>query len=336
MAHVQRRRFLAAVAAIGFGCPAIAQTPMKRVGMLFIEPQPPEQLAYRTLARRLGELGWAEGRNLRIERAYADADEGRLPALAADLLRRGVDVVFADDTPSAMAMKRATASTPVVFCGVPWPVESGLVDSLARPGGNVTGIATTTGGSEEMTLKRVQVLREIVPNAKRLAWILTSDIHRTLSGSTIAPEHLARVAARTRDMGFDTRFYIPGSDREFEAVFEQIVAARNEALSVGQSALLIKNRQRIVDFALRHGLPGTFFDYTFVDAGGLVSYGPDFEAGWRASAGYIDRILRGGKPADMPVELPTHVTLRINRRTAQALRVTIPPSVLASADRVLD
>jgi putative ABC transport system substrate-binding protein len=335
MAWLMRRRFLAGAALLAVLPRSQAQSP-RRLGMLFIEPQPPEQLAYRTVAARLAELGWVEGSNLVIERAYAEADEGKLPGLAADLVRKGMDVIFADDAPSALALKRATTATPVIFVGVPWPVESGLVQSLSRPGGNLTGIATTEGMGEELTAKRVQILREIVPKAVRLARVLTSSIHATASGPSLAPAGYAQLAANAKKVGFETTFHAPGPDGDFDPVFHEILAARSEALSVGQSALLIKNRKRIADFALRHSLPGTFFDYTFVDAGGLVSYGPDFEASWRASAGYIDRCLRGAKPAEMPVELPSFVTMRINMRTARAMGLAIPASVLASANRIVD
>jgi putative tryptophan/tyrosine transport system substrate-binding protein len=310
-----------------------AGTP-KRLGMLFIEPQLPERIVYRTISARLGELGWVEGKNLSIEPAFAEADSRRLAELAEQLVKKGADVIFADDVPSMLALKTASSSIPIVFYGVPFPVEAGHVASLTRPGSNLTGVATT-GGGHDLSVKRVEILREVVPKARRLGWIVTANILETASGGSLKAGFVEDIEKMTAKLGFQTRVYFPATNDALEEMFKEILAARTEALSVGQSHLLIKNRQRIVDFALRHRLPGTFFDHTFVQAGGLLSYGPDFAHGWRLCASYIDRIFRGARPADMPVELPAVTTLHVNLRTARAMGLSVPESVIVRASHLI-
>jgi len=335
MALPGRRRFMGFVAALMSAPVATgrAAAGRRRLGMLFIEPQPPEQVLYPAVAKRLRELGWIEGGNLDIDRAYADADQGRLPALADELVRKGPDVLFADDSPSAIALKRATRTIPVVFFGVASPVEMGLVDSLGRPGGNLTGVANIVS-VDEVVAKRLELLREVAPRATRLAWFLTPDLQKNAAGGHL--DVTTRLEATARRFGYQPRFHFPADDGDFDSVFKAILAARTEALSVGQSALLIRNRKRIVEFALRHSLPGAFFDHTFVEAGGLLSYGPHFALGHRRCAEYIDRILRGARPDDLPVELPMTMTLQVNRRTAKAMGLSLPDAVLLRADRVYE
>jgi putative ABC transport system substrate-binding protein len=339
MVSLARRRCLVALVGAIASPLARAQrsappTPSKRVGMLFIEPQLPDKRVYRTIAARLRDLGWIEGQNLSIEPLFAEDQPELLPHLAEQLVKANVDVIFADDAPSALALKKASSSIPVVFYGVPYPVESGIVASLPRPGGNLTGVATTAG-TYDFSAKRCEILREIAPNVTRLGWILTASILETASGGSLRASFIETISQMTAKLGFQTRVYFPSSSEEFDGMFKDMVAARTEALSVGQSSLLIRNRQRIVDFALRHRLPSAFFDHTFADAGGLVSYGPDFAHGWRLCASYIDRILRGARPADMPVELPAVTTLHLNLRTARALGLRVPDAVIARADQIL-
>jgi len=318
--------------ALAQGTPKV--TSSKRLGMLFIEPQLPERVAYRTIAAQLAESGWIEGKTLSIEPAFAEANASRLPHLAQDLVEKRLDVIFADDAPSALALKKATSAIPVVFYGIPYPVEAGIVASLTHPGGNMTGVATT-GGGQDLSVKRVEILREMVPKATRLAWIVTPSILQTASGGSLKTQFVESVEKMTAALGFQTRVYFPSTDEAFDETFREILAARTEALSVGQSHLLIKNRRRIVDFALANRLPGTFFDHTFADAGGLVSYGPDFAYGWRLCARYIDRILRGARPAELPVELPSVTTLHLNLRTANAMKLNVPGSVITRANHII-
>ena len=281
----------------------------------------------------LWDLGWKEGGNLRIEPAIADGREDQLPALAAGLVRKRVDLIVAIGPEAAVAAARATKTIPIVFWGVGVPVEQGLVDSLARPGRNATGIAWMA--DLEVAAKKLEFLRQIAPKAKRVAWIETPDAARAVSGGHVSSvrEDLGQAA---RSMGYDLREYLVNRQEDFDRVFAEILKSGAQAIAVRATMLTWRERQRIADFARNNRLPSAFGSEDYADSGGLYSYGVDWRATMPQTAALVQKILRGAKPAEVPVELPTKYDLVINLRTARALGLTIPPSVLLRAARVIE
>jgi putative ABC transport system substrate-binding protein len=275
---------------------------------------------------RLRELGWIEGQNLKIEGAYAEGREERLPQLADDLVRRRVDVIWTTGPLAALAAKRATTTIPVVFWGVSFPVELGIVSNIARPGGNITGMAMSPG--VELLGKQLEFLRQIAPAARRLAWILPAEGVGT-TGLRAALEEAAR------GLGFELGFYVADRSEDFDPAFAAMLAARTQAIATLGNPLTWRERMRIIEFANRNRLPSAFGTKGFVPAGGLVSYSPDVAATMRQSALYIDKIFRGARPGDLPVEQPSKYELVINQGTAKALGLTVPQSLLLLADEVI-
>ena len=273
----------------------------------------------------LRSRGWIEGRNLTIVPAFADARAERLPALAKDLVHRRVDAIFAFLTEAAVAAARATDAIPIVFGGVPWPVETGLVESFARPGRNVTGVATQTG--IEVSTKRLEYLKAFAPSVTRLSWILDADMQTTVGGDMVDIKP-ALVAAAQR-VGFETRFHVVRKDEDFERAFAEIAGWRAQALAVAGSAATVAAADRIFAFALRHRMPTTCPSRTLAQAGCLFTYGAagGFTETMARAADYVDRVLRGARPADLPVHRPDKFDLVVNRGTARALGLAIPPSV---------
>ena len=338
---MDRRRFVVTIGG-ALVCPgALHAQPMKsgpprRVGFLVLDFEDTKTpIPQRAGSLALKARGWIEGENLIVERAYADLDVERLAGLADGLVRKGVDVIVAIGPEAALAAARATRSIPIVFFGVVWPVEQGLIDSFARPGRNVTGIAFYTG--VEVSNKRLEVLREIAPGAKRLSWLWPPQLAETVGGDRydVAP---VLEAAGTR-LGFETRLHPVRKMADVETALADVLAVRAQAISVAGSAHLLAARLRLAEFALRHRLPTASSTVFIVEAGGLLSYAPAW-AEWQTLTSrnydYVDRILRGAKPADLPVERPSKYELVINLKTAKALGLTIPQSVLLRADRVIE
>jgi putative ABC transport system substrate-binding protein len=333
---MDRRRFLCTMSVSILGAPlAAGAQPAGKVytlGILSPHPAPtPEEIGRGPLLVKLSELGWVEGQNLKFDRAYGEGREDRLPTLAEDLVRRRVDVIWALGPPSAVAAARATKTIPVVFWGVAYPVELGLVRGLARPGGNVTGMAHSTG--LELVGKQLEFLRQVAPAATRVAMIANPDSMRTVSGGEYTPSVQLSSA---RALGLEPRRYDVHRREDFDAVFAAVIAWRAQAVGLTGTPLTWRERKRIVEFANRNRLVSTFGMKDFVEVGGLMSYGPDTLETIRQSAVYVDKILRGAKPADLPVEQPTKFELVINLKTAKALGLTIPPSVLLRADQVIE
>ncbi len=293
---------------------------------------PPEQRGRGLMAEKFKELGWIEGQNLVIERAFAEGREDRLPELAETLVRRRVDVIWTLGPSAAVAAARATKTIPIVFWGVGRPVEMGLISGFARPGGNVTGVAFSQGA--EIIGKQLEFLKQISPGMKRLAWISDPESGRTVSGDEgVAPPVLQDAA---RILGFELRLYPVRRPEDFDAIFAAAVSWRAQALGAYVSPLLLRERRRIVEFANQYRLPSSFGIKDFVEVGGLLSYAPDTPTTVLQSVVYVDRILRGTRPADLPVEQPTKFELVINLKTAKAIGLTIPPSVLGQADQVIE
>jgi putative ABC transport system substrate-binding protein len=275
----------------------------------------------------LRDLGYVEGRNLMIEYRDAEGKPERLPALAAELVALKVDVIVAPGTLAALAAKQATRTTPIVFPSVGDPVTEGLVTSLPRPGGNVTGLSPL---GQELVGKRLELLTQAVPGVSRVTVLWQpGGSERTEKDNLKA----ADVAARA--LGVRLQFVEARGPEDFDRAFSDMTRVRASALTVWPYAMFINERRRLVDLAARHRLPTVYGVREFVDAGGLISYGPDRADMFRRAATYVDKILKGAKPGDLPVEQPTKFELVINLKTAKVLGLTIPPSLLGRADEII-
>ena len=297
-----------------------------RVGVLFFGPRTE---APSTLSPPLRALGWVEGQNLVIERRFAEGREERLPELAAELVRLGMDVIVTETGRGARALKRATGTIPIVLYGVTDPVGAGLVASLARPGGNITGAAWDV--TPEVAGKRLQLLKEVVPAVSRVAHLWWPR------GGLVDATYGKALEAAADALGVQLqRLKVEGPEK-LEDAFAAMRTERAGALLVEVWGLGPADQQKIVALAAAHGLPALYESVgrEWVDVGGLMSHGPSFADMVRSVASYVDRILRGAKPAELPVELPTRYHLIINLRTAKALGLTIPPSLLVQADQLI-
>jgi putative ABC transport system substrate-binding protein len=276
-------------------------------------------------AQRLRELGWTEGRNVAIEYRWAEGRNERMAEIAAELVRARADVIVAQGTPAALTAKNATAAIPIVFVLPGDPVGSGLVASLARPGGNVTGLSSQTA---DLGGKRLDLLREIVPRLRRLAMMGNAG-----NSANVSDMHEFQMAARAS--GLEATTFEIRRTEDITAAFATL-KGKVDALYVAPDALLNTNRMRINTLALAARLPTMYGARENVEAAGLISYGPSFTDLFRRAGDYVDKILRGTRPADLPVEQPTKFELVVNLITAMALGLTVPPTLLARADEVIE
>jgi len=332
-----RRKFLAAAAALAAAPLARGQgaSGTRTLGVLSISPpRTPEYWAKSPFVAKLRSLGWDHGQNLRIEGAYSNGATDTLPELAEGLVRKGVDAVWTISPPAAVAAARATRSIPIVFVRVVWPIELGLGESLARPGGNVTGVASIA--DPNILAKPVEYLLEIAPGIRRGVAISPHPvIYRTVSGGTFTPRLHSEMDRIMDRLGIERRVYEVADVKDIDAALEDALKSRAESMYVTSSPLLVTEMKRIVDFALRHRLPSGFIESHFVAAGGLLSYGSDVWDTIFQSLNYVDAILRGAKPSDLPIQLPKKLELAVNLKTAERIGVTIPPSLLLRADKVI-
>jgi putative tryptophan/tyrosine transport system substrate-binding protein len=273
----------------------------------------------------LHSLGHTEGKNVVIEYRFADGKADRLPELAAELVGLKLDVIVATTTASVLAVKRASATIPIVFVSSANPVASGLVASLARPGGNITGL-TILG--PELSGKRLELLKEVVPNVTRVAalWNSANSAQDLIWKETQAAAQELRLQLQSLEVR---------STNDFNNVFEAALRKRAQALITPPEPLINTQLKRIIEFAAKNRLPAMYAGPEAVDAGGLMSYAPNYTDHYRRAATYVDKILKGAKPADLPVEQPTKVEFVINLKTANALNLRVPQSVLFRADRVI-
>lgn len=273
----------------------------------------------------LRELGYADGQNLVVEYRWADGDTARLPALAAELVRLRVDVLVAANNPAVLAARQATSTIPIVFAASSDPVGAGLVASLAHPGGNVTGLSLVT---PELSGKRLQLLRETLPRLSRVALLWDA-------GHVGMADRVKETEAAARQLGVTLRVEWVKDLAGLDLAFTALTQARPDAFLTTVEPFTGDHRQRIVTFAAQQRLPAMYEERDFVDAGGLMAYGPSVAANYRRAATYVDKILKGTKPADLPIEQPTRFELVINLRTAKALGLKIPESILVRADEVI-
>jgi putative ABC transport system substrate-binding protein len=266
-----------------------------------------------------------EGRNIAIEYRWAEGKVERLPAFAVELLGLKVDVIVAVSTPDALAARKATRTIPIVFVTAGDPVDSGLVAGIARPGGNVTGLSLL---APEIVARQLQTLKEAVPKASRVAVLSNSANPNT-------PLLVKETEAAARSLGVRLQLLGVRGDDAFDSAFSAVTKERPDALFVLFDPLLFLHRTRIVEFANKNRLPAMYAHREFAEVGGLMAYGADLRDNYRRAAIYVDKILKGAKPADLPVEQPTKFELVINLKTAKALGLTIPQSLLQRADEVI-
>jgi putative tryptophan/tyrosine transport system substrate-binding protein len=334
---MQRRYFMTLIggAAAAWPLAVRAQQPtgpvgkMPRIGILMPGSSVSSEATLKAFYQGLHELAYFEGRNLAIERREAEWKSDRLQGLAAELVRHEVDIIVAWSTPAARAAKRATNTIPIVAAVMADPVEDELVTSLAQPGGNLTG---TTFLGPELIAKRLQLLREVVPGLSRVAalWHPTAYGERTMAGV------LREIEGAARTLGMQLQLAPASGPDDFAGTFSAMTKERAEAFIVLPSPMLFGEHRRIVDLAAENRLPGMYQAREFVDAGGLMSYGVDLPDLFRRSAKYVDKILKGAKPAELPVEQPTKFELVINLKTARVLGLTVSRDFLLIADDVIE
>ena len=325
---MRRRDFIKVIAGFAAAWPlaARAQTPagkIYRVGIL--QPGKPPEPLVEALRERLKELGYREGHNIAYEYRWAEGKNERLVELAKELVDVKVDVITTLSTPAALAAKNVTKTIPIVFTGVGDPVGAGVVQSLSHPGGNVTGISTL---ATELSAKRLELLKEIVPNAAPVAMVWNDTNPSMVLSAREAQNAADRLDLNLQSIGVHDLI-------SFDAAFATISSSHFNALLTLVDPFTREHRQRIVDFAAQRRLPAIYESREFVDAGGLISYGPSFPALQRRAADYVSMIFKGGKPVDIPIEQPTKFELIINLKTAKELGLTIPPTVLARADELI-
>jgi putative tryptophan/tyrosine transport system substrate-binding protein len=330
---IQRRLLLLALgAALAFN-PAVlraqaSSVSMRRVGVLAPSTQVKEQIILKEFFDRMRELGWIEGQNITYDRVYADDQQQRLPRLAAEMVARKPEVLFASVTPVAVAAKQATQTIPIVFGFVTDPVGIGLVKTLAHPGGNLTGM--TASVTSLTAPKRVELLREILPSANRIGLLGDS----TDPSSKLGRQQIERLAS---SLGVTFTYAEAADPAEFEVAVAKLIAERVDAISpIGTAPLVGNLRVRLIELANQKRIPVIAGAASYADAGALFIYGASVEDVLRRSAGLVDKVLKGAKPADTPVEQPNVFELVINLKAAKALGITIPGSILLRADRVID
>jgi len=328
---MRRREFITLIGGAMAGWPsaARAQQPnqMKRIGIpVFVENNSAEQARIAAFFQGLQQLGWAVGQNLQVEIRWGAGDTERNRRNAAELVALAPDVILAQGSVTVAALLPVTSTVPIVFVIVPDPVGASFVDSLARPGGNATGFMSFEYG---MGAKWLELLKQIAPGTTRVA------IVRDPATSAGAGQ-LGAVQSVAPSFGVEVNPISARDAPELERAITAFARSSNGGMVVTQSGLTFLHRDLIVALAARHKLPAVYYERNFVTAGGLISYGPDFIEQHRQAATYVDRILKGAKPADLPVQAPTKFELVINLKTAKALGLTVPPTLLTRADEVIE
>jgi ABC-type uncharacterized transport system substrate-binding protein len=327
---VKRRDFITLLSGMAVGWPlplrAQQQAKVARIGFLGNSTPELEANLIGPFREGLRDHGYEEGRNIHIEYRWAEGKYERFPTLIAELIASKVEIIVTAGTPASLAVKKAASSTPLVMIAVGEPVATGLVTSLARPGGNITGV---TSISPEIEGKRLEMLREVVPSVSHIAvlWNAGSPVQ-------VIQEKETRAAAQA--LGMKMLSLGVRTQEEIEGAFTTILREKPSALFVLADRLFLHHRKRIMDFAAQHRLPGVHAYRELVEAGGLMSYGPSYAGMHRRAAYFVDRILKGTNPGDLPVERPATFELIVNLKAARALGLAIPPSLILRADEVME
>jgi len=313
----------ATLAAAPFGAPAQQQRPPARLGYIWIGKRGSEQSTLQGLRHGLREFGYVEGRDYVLEERYADSQPERLPSIVAELVGLPVSMILSPGVPVTQAVTKGTATIPVLAT-VPDLVASGFVESLARPGGNVTGISLQAGVA--LSEKWLELLKETFPHVRKVAVLAISP----------SSPYIDRIAEVGPVLAVEPVVYSAKDSDELERALLAIATNLPDGLVVAPDATLISNRARIIAFASEHRLPAVYGNLDFVPDGGLMAYFTDITAAWRRLATYVDKLLKGARPSELPVEQATTFQLHINLKTAKALGLTIPPTLLARADEVIE
>jgi putative tryptophan/tyrosine transport system substrate-binding protein len=327
---IDRRTFLAGTGAVLLVAPIVVEAQLAgkvwRIAYLGNSSAVLESELIAAFRQGLRDLNYVEGQNVVIEFRWAEGQYDRFPTFVAEAIQAKVDVIVTAGTPAALAAKEGTRTIPIVMAVIGDPIAAGVVSSLARPGGNITGSASMT---PDIDGKRLELLKQLVPRASRVAvlWNPTNP-------NNVARLKSMQAAAQTLRLTLEPVVGAADS-QQLEKVFGAIVAARAEALTMESDRALLAQRARIVDFAAKRRLPALYAYREFVEGGGLAGYAPSYPVMFRRAAGYVDKILKGTKPGDLPIEQPTQFELVINLKTAKALGLTIPPSLLQRADAVI-
>ena len=327
---MKRRQFILLLGGAAAAWPVAARAQQPAVPMIgFLHPASPDADADRLRAFRLGlkDAGFVEGQSVAVEYRWANSQIDRLPAFAEDLVRRQVAVIVAVSHPAALAAKTATSTIPVVFMAAEDPVKQGLVTSLARPGGNLTGVNFFAA---ELAAKRLELLRELVPQALHIVVLVDPANHMSTEST------LRDVEAASRNTGLQIRVLNVGTSREIDAAFASFVSEKPDALFIGSATSLMDRRVQLALLAAVHKVPATYPWRDFVEAGGLMSYGASLRDAYSQIGIYAGRILKGAKPAELPVMQSTRFELVINAQTARILGLTVPDKLLATADEVIE
>jgi putative ABC transport system substrate-binding protein len=325
---MRRRKFVAllggVVAAWPFAARAQHGGKIPRVGFMGNSTAALEANLVGPFREGLREHGYEEGRNVEI--VLAEGRYERFPALIAELIAANVDVIVTAGTPATLAVKRATSTVPVVMAAVGDPVGTGIVPNLARPGGNITGLSAI---APDLEGKRLELLREVVPHLAHVAFFFNpaNEFHTLSMRQALAAAQALNIKLQPREVR---------KSEDLDAAFAAIVREKPDGLLILADRIFLHNRQRMMDFATEHRLPSVNAYRELVEAGGLMSYGPSYEEMHRRAADYVDRILKGARPGDLPVEQPTRFTLIVNLKAAKSLGLEVPPTLLARADEVIE
>jgi putative ABC transport system substrate-binding protein len=327
---IRRREFVILLGGAAAAWPLAARAQqterMRRIGVLETVSVTLNAANYDALRQGLRELGYVEGRNLVIEYRSADGRAGSFPELATELVRRDVDLIITRGTPAALAAKNVTATIPVIMAASGDPVGTHLVASLARPGGNLTGLSSIVS---DLYGKRVELLKEMVPAAAVIAGFFNQSNPAT-------PPEWKETEMATRSLGLRSLLFDVRNEDDIRRAFDAAYRESGVALVIQPDGVLQQHRGRITQLAAKHRLPAIYAAPEFIDAGGLAFYGVSYPDLYRRAATYVDRIFKGAKPADLPIEQPTRFELVINRKTANALGLEVPPTLLARADEVIE
>jgi ABC-type uncharacterized transport system substrate-binding protein len=328
---MRRREFISVLggSALAWPIAARAQQPARkiwRLGILEATPREMNGVNLGALQKGLGEHGYVEGQNLVVAYRSSDGRADLFPKLASDLLRLNVDLIVTRGTPAVLAAKNATSTLPVVMAASGEPLDVGVISGLAHPGGNVTGLSAFTTESE---LKRLELLRELVPRLTRLSALYNM-------GNPVSSPRWEAIRSAERTVGIEARLLDVRTPEDLESAFELATRQRADAVIVGNDGLIQANRRSVVGLSARYKLPAVYAFKDIVDDGGLMSYSVNYSDLYYRAARFVDKIFKGAKPADLPVEQPTKYELVINLKTARALGIEVPPTLLARADEVIE